>query len=130
MKKLSILIIIIIIIVGSFLVLKPKAKKTEIPAQTKVINSSVENSSSNEVSISNYSYSPSKLTIKKGQSVKWTNYDSVKHDVMPDNQTSVFAASELLAKNESYTTTFDTVGLFSYHCTPHPYMKGTIEVTE
>ena len=130
MKKLSILIIIILIIFGSFLVLKPKAKKTEIPAQTKVINSSVEKSTLKEVSISNYSYSPSKLTIKKGQSVKWTNYDSVKHDVMPDNQTSVFAASDLIAKKESYTTTFDTVGLFSYHCTPHPDMKGTIEVTE
>lgn len=130
MKKISILIIIILIIVGSFLVLKPKAKKTEIPPQTKVINSSVEKSSLNEVSISNYSYSPSKLTIKKGQSVKWTNFDAVKHNVMPDNQNSVFSASELLAKNESYTITFDTVGTFSYYCSPHPYMKATIEVTE
>jgi len=130
LKKISFVILIILIIVGSFLVLKPKAKKTEIPAQTKVINSSVENSSLNEVSISNYSYSPSKLTIKKGQSVKWTNFDAVKHNVMPDNQKSVFSASELLAKNESYTTTFDTVGTFSYYCSPHPYMKATIEVTE
>ena len=130
MKKISIVVLIFVVALGSFLVLRPSAKKTENSVDKKVVNSNEVSSTLKEVSISNFSYSPSKLTIKKGQSVKWTNFDAVKHNVMPDNQNSVFNASELLAKNESYTTTFDTVGTFSYYCSPHPYMKATIEVIE
>ena len=37
---------------------------------------------------------------------------------------------ELLAKVESYSWTFNTVGTYTYHCSPHPYMKGIVEVVE
>ncbi|MBI5884560.1 hypothetical protein HZB89_00510, partial [archaeon] len=38
-----------------------------------------------EVSIQNYSFSPAELTIKKGDSVKWTNLDGVSHTATSDN---------------------------------------------
>ena len=83
----------------------------------------------NSIEIRDYAYSPNDLTIKKGTTITWTNQDSVKHDVMTD-VSGKGPSSELLAKGESYSYTFDEVGTFSYHCSPHPYMKGSITVTE
>jgi plastocyanin len=88
-----------------------------------------ENSQANAVTIQNFSYNPATITVKKGTKVTWTNKDSTKHDVTPDTD-GAFPKSELLGQNESYSHTFDTAGTFSYHCSPHPYMKGTIVVTE
>lgn len=85
---------------------------------------------SNKVEIKDFAYAPNKITIKKGTTVTWTNQDSVKHDVTPDNESASFEGSELLAKGESYSFTFDTAGTYTYHCSPHPNMKATIEVTE
>jgi len=81
------------------------------------------------VTIQNYAFGPANITVKKGTTVTWTNQDSVEHDVVTDNG-AAGPKSELLAKGKSYSYTFDTVGTFSYHCTPHPYMKATVTVTE
>lgn len=70
------------------------------------------------------------IKVKKGTTVTWTNEDNAKHDVTPDTETAEFKATELFGKGESKSITFNTVGKFSYFCSPHPYMKGTIEVVE
>jgi len=77
------------------------------------------------VEIKDYAFSPSTITIKKGDSIKWTNQDSVGHTATSDN--SLFD-SGTLNKNKDYTFTFNQAGTFNYHCTPHPYMKGKIIV--
>lgn len=85
----------------------------------------------NAVSIRNSSYSPSAITVKKGTTVTWTNNDPIEHDIVPDSPSDAFKGSDgLLANGESYSFTFDTVGTYTYHCTPHPFMKGTVVVTE
>ncbi len=70
------------------------------------------------------------IKVKKGTTVTWTNEDNAKHDVTPTTETEEFKTSELFGKGETYSVTFNTVGKYSYLCSPHPYMKGTIEVTE
>lgn len=85
---------------------------------------------SNSVKIHDFAYSPAKITVKKGTTVTWTNDDTTKHDIAPDNPSDEFKKSNLLAKGETYSVTFDTVGTYTYHCTPHPFMKGSVEVTE
>lgn len=92
--------------------------------------SSQQQSTSNSVTIRNYEFTPSKVTVKKGTTVTWTNDDGVKHDIRPVNETDEFKASQLLGKGESYSVTIDTVGTYDYICSPHPYMKGTVEVVE
>ena len=82
------------------------------------------------VQIKDFAYSPSTLTVKKGTKVTWTNQDSMQHDVTPDDESSNFAGSQLLSKGESYSYTFNTAGTYSYHCTPHTYMKATVVVTD
>jgi plastocyanin len=89
-------------------------------------NSTVTSTASqNPVAIQNYAFSPSTLTIQKGANVTWTNYDSIQHNVVSDS--SVFS-SPLLNKGDTYTHQFNNTGSFSYICSIHPYMKGTIVV--
>lgn len=84
----------------------------------------------NEVIYKNFEVQLEKITVKKGTTVTWTNMDSAKHDVTPDKETEDFKTSELFGKGETYSVTFNTPGTYAYICSPHPYMKGTVEVTE
>ena len=78
------------------------------------------------INIKGFAFSLSTLTIKQGESVTWTNMDSVLHTVTSDSGTEL--DSELLSKGNSYTHTFNEKGTFDYHCTPHPSMTGNVVV--
>lgn len=84
------------------------------------------NSETSYVEIKNFGYSISELRIKTGDTVVWTNKDSVKHTVTSDSGSEL--DSSLLGKDEIYSRTFAESGTFDYHCTPHPYMKGKVIV--
>lgn len=84
----------------------------------------------NTVLIRDFAFSAEKLSIKKGTTITWTNQDDAHHDVTPTSGAADFTASKLLAKGESYSFTFNQAGVYAYKCSPHPYMKAMIEVTE
>ena len=84
----------------------------------------------NQVSYEDFRVMPQTIKIKKGTTVTWTNKDTAKHDVTPEQETEEFEASELFGKGKTYSVTFNTVGTYNYYCSPHPYMKGTVEVVE
>jgi plastocyanin len=105
------------------------AEETETNNQTPA-NTASEAKLAATVNIQDMAFTPQKVTIKKGGTVTWTNQDSDRHDVTPDNESSGFTGSELLDKGESYEFTFNEVGSYSYHCSPHPQMTGTVEVVE
>lgn len=77
------------------------------------------------VNIEDFSFNPATITIKKGTVVTWIQKDSVKHTATSDD--GIFD-SGLLSKGQTWSYTFNEAGIFKYHCTPHPYMKGTIVV--
>lgn len=79
--------------------------------------------SSNAVSISNFSFSPATLTIKAGQTVMWQNNDSVPHSVVG----SVFKSSTI-KQGEGFGFTFSQPGEYNYNCGLHPSMQGKIIV--
>lgn len=84
-----------------------------------------------EMDIKDFAFAKPAIKVKKGTVVKWTNQDSAKHDITPDNESEAFKGSgKLLAQGESYSFTFNTVGTYTYNCSPHPYMKGSVEVVE
>jgi amicyanin len=90
-----------------------------------------ENSQVASVSIESSSYTPSTVTVKKGTTVTWTNKDSIEHDVMPDSPSETFPGSNgLLSSGQTYSQTFNTAGEYTYHCTPHSFMKGKVIVTD
>lgn len=82
------------------------------------------------VEVKSSTYTPNRITVKKGTTVTWTNQDSIEHNIAPDDVSSGFAGSELLGRGESYSFTFEETGTFNYHCTPHPFMTGVVEVVE
>lgn len=107
---------------------------TNVSDKEKISNSAVQNAdgqvNQNEVTveIKNHKYNPETITIKKGTTVTWTNQDSVKHDIAPDEESPNFVGSELLAKGEGYSYTFNEPGTYEYHCTPHPFMTAKVVV--
>ena len=86
--------------------------------------------STGAVTIQDFAFSPQKITIKKGTKVTWINQDDAKHDITPSTKVDFFKPSRLLARGETYELTFDEAGTFNYFCSPHPYMKATVVVTE
>jgi plastocyanin len=83
---------------------------------------------SNEIVIKNFAFSPASLTIKTGTTVTWSNQDGAVHQVASDPVTPVEFTSDSLANGASYQFTFTKPGTYTYHCTIHPTMKGTIIV--
>jgi amicyanin len=142
-KNTTVIIVIIIALLGVGSAVVWRSKKTEAPKSTTTqqnespdttsepdADTTPEASAASTVEISNFAFAPASITVKKGTAVTWTNKDSVSHTVTPDEETMAFEGSELLAKDESYQFTFETAGTYTYHCQPHPQMKGTVIVTE
>ena len=77
------------------------------------------------VSISKFAFSPATITISAGQSITWTNADPVAHTATSDAQ--VWDSGDL-APNASFSTTFSQPGTYAYHCTIHPFIRGTVVV--
>ena len=91
-------------------------------------NKGAEASASNQVNIENFAFSSANITVKKGTTVTWTNKDSVQHSVIGDTDDG--PKSSLLSQGSTYSFTFETAGVFTYHCGPHPQMTGKVTVTE
>lgn len=119
----------ILLLAGIVLTLKPGSDNQAVKKESTSASESIP-TDPNSISIDDFAFNPAKLTIKKGTKITWTNNDDARHDITPTGGASDFVASKLLAKGESYEFTFNTVGTYTYKCSPHPYMKGTIEVTE
>ena len=72
------------------------------------------------------SYAPNPTTMKVGQTVAWHNADSTAHDSTQDQ--GRFQTGTLSAGGTSSPVAMSTAGTFTYHCTIHPGMIGTITV--
>jgi plastocyanin len=65
-------------------------------------------------------------TVQVGQTVTWTNMGSQGHTATAGDGAW---DTGTIAPGASASITFDTPGLYSFLCTPHPWMKGTLLVT-
>lgn len=75
------------------------------------------------VTIQNGSLSPTSLTIKLHDQVKWQNNDNETYQIKGEDWGNVPIES-----GESFTQAFETAGTFSYSCVLHPELTGTIIV--
>ncbi len=80
------------------------------------------------IDIQDFDFQKSNIKITEGTKVTWTNKDSAKHDVANDGAGVETMDSELLGMGENFSYTFTKIGVTNYKCTPHPYMKGIINV--
>ncbi|MGW1023844.1 cupredoxin domain-containing protein [Streptomyces sp. NPDC002577] len=94
-----------------------------ISVNTPKVPSAVQN-----VNISNFAFSPSTLTVSRGTTVTWTNYDSTPHSVKSNGHGRGQLHSGRLSQGESYSFQFNSPGTYSYHCCFHPSMVATVIV--
>ncbi|MFE9399264.1 cupredoxin family copper-binding protein [Streptomyces flavidovirens] len=77
------------------------------------------------VVIEDFQFVPQSVTVNAGDSVRWINNDNTDHTTTSDGPGW---DSGDLPPGSSFTRTFTTSGTFSYHCSLHPDMTGTITV--
>lgn len=85
-----------------------------------------DNDDERNISIDNMEFDPEVITIDRGTRVVWDNDDNVDHTVTSTGYH--YFASGILDPNDSYSHTFNTSGTYTYYCSLHPEMRGTIIV--
>jgi plastocyanin len=76
------------------------------------------------VSIDNFTFTPSELALKAGDTVTWTNRDDIPHTVVSAGK----FRSKTLDTDNSFSFTFTAAGDYKYFCSLHPHMTGLIKV--
>jgi plastocyanin len=139
-----IVVIVIAVVVGIVFASKNNNKTTTTPAPAPSPSSATPTPSpaptsatppssstpeaTGSVAIQDFAFTPKTVTVKKGTTVTWTNKDSAEHTVTADSGDG--PKSGTLAQGQTYSFTFNNVGTFSYHCSFHSYMTGTVTVTD
>lgn len=78
-----------------------------------------------KVTIAEFAYSPDPVRIQEGGKVIWQNEDSTPHTATADDGSFDTGTIE---QGKIGSATFKEAGTFTYHCTIHPTMHGTVEV--
>ena len=97
------------------------------PAPTSVTISRAKASATRTVSIVDFAFDPTALSVKVGDTVQWINNGTA------DEGHNVIGAglqSPVLHTGESYSFTFSAAGTYEYICTIHPKMKASVEVID
>jgi plastocyanin len=81
-----------------------------------------------QIAYRNIAIDPDTLKVKVGTTLKWTNFDSVEHNVTSEGGPQKFA-SKTFGENGTFEVKALKAGVIHYQCTIHPAsMNGTIEV--
>ena len=81
--------------------------------------------SGDEVSISNFAFGLSTLTVNAGTEVTWVNDDPAPHTVTAAGGSF---DSDILDPDKSFSFVFEEPGTYEYQCNVHPEMTGTVKV--
>ncbi|MEI6266466.1 MAG: cupredoxin family copper-binding protein [bacterium] len=125
MNKNIIYVIIAVVIgvlaVGGYFVFRNNGNNTNNSQKQTTTPTAAE--TTNSVRIKDFAFSPSEIKVKKGTTVTWKNEDSATHKIKSD----AFESGDL-ATGDTYQFKFESTGTFSYICSIHPSMKGTVTV--
>ena len=80
----------------------------------------------NRIEIKDFAFNPQALTVKSGEKVTWINRDEEPHTVVSVEKQ--FKKSAPLDTDQEFTTIAGGPGTYSYFCSVHPKMTGTIVV--
>jgi plastocyanin len=76
------------------------------------------------ITIDNFTFQPAALTVKVGTTVTWTNHDDIPHTVVSPGK----FRSKAMDTDDKFSFTFTAAGDYTYFCSLHPHMTGTIKV--
>jgi plastocyanin len=78
----------------------------------------------------NFAFQPASVTVKAGATVMWVNNSNVAHTTTSDSSSAVsWDSSAISTGGGSFSFVFSKPGTYTYHCSFHPFMHGTIVVT-
>lgn len=81
--------------------------------------------SAEPVRIQHFLFQQPVLHVAVGDTVTWSNADTVVHTVVADG--AAFR-SPPLDEDDRFSFTFAQAGVYHYHCSLHPKMQGTVVV--
>ena len=79
-----------------------------------------------KIEIKDFAFNPPTITVKSGETITWINRDEEPHTVVSVEKQ--FKKSPALDTDQQYTVTTGAPGTYSYFCSVHPKMTGTIIV--
>jgi hypothetical protein len=80
------------------------------------------------VEIVGFGYNPSPVVVTVGDSVRWTNHDSIDHTATAFDNSWTTAT---LFLDDAGTVAFPTAGNYQYYCLVHGFsMQGLVRVVE
>jgi plastocyanin len=87
--------------------------------------SAAETSDTAKITVKDFMFNPTPLTVRAGSTVTWTNMDDEPHNVVSD--TGAFKSGGM-DTNESFSYKFDKPGTYHFTCSIHPRMVGMVVV--
>lgn len=114
--------------------LKPSVDEHILHPVSETIIEMIEGSAS---STQQDSFVPKLVNIQLGidNHVIWKNVDTTAHTVTPDHRTEdsysgVFGSQGVIKPGYDYEFLFTEPTVIEYHCEPHPWMTGKLEITK
>ncbi|HEX4864095.1 MAG TPA: cupredoxin domain-containing protein, partial [Acidimicrobiales bacterium] len=80
------------------------------------------------VKMAGTAFTPATVKVHKGDTVVWTNADSLDHTVTSSN--TRLMASSTINPGKTYQRAFTAKGTYNYTCSIHPNMKGSVVVSD
>jgi plastocyanin len=80
----------------------------------------------NTIEIKDFVFNPKTITVKSGEKITWINRDEEPHTVVSVEKQ--FKKSSALDTDQEFTITAGAPGTYTYFCSVHPKMTGTIVV--
>lgn len=81
----------------------------------------------NEPDLTRWHFDPAEVTVPPGTTVVWFNKGKEEHSVKADDKSF---DSGLKKTGGTFSRAFPRPGKYTYHCAPHPWMKGTVVVSD
>jgi plastocyanin len=89
---------------------------------------SANDAKTNQIVIKDFHFTPQTLTVKAGEKITWINRDEEPHTVVSVEKQ--FKKSGPLDTDQEFTVTAGAPGTYTYFCSVHPKMTGTIVVVK
>lgn len=113
------------LIVGSIYVMSLAPAPSMAASAAEAAAPSGKSSADPTISIHEFMFAPTSVTVTAGTTVHWKNLDPEPHTVRSIDATF---KSDALDQDDTFAFKFDKPGTYRYVCSIHPQMLGTIVV--
>jgi plastocyanin len=123
--KIAAILVLPALIVGSVYVMSLAPASSMAASAAEPAAPSGKSSAGPTISIHEFMFSPTSITVTAGTTVHWKNLDPEPHTI---RAVDASFKSDALDQDDTFKFTFDKPGTYRYVCSIHPQMLGTIVV--